>query len=331
MTLSIPETKRLQGASTGCAAPRVSIVVPAYNRERFLSATLDSALAQTFRDWELVVFDDGSTDATFDIAVSYANRDVRIRAERGPNGGVAAARNRGYAATDPRSEFVIFLDSDDVWDTGALETLVDQLELHPSYSSAHCVARCIDTAGRQPDGDGLETWMRYRTELRAGQITQLDPDEPTTFAAVVRENWIVTPGTHLIRRKVLDMVGEFDAATDPADDWDMAIRISRVGDIGFVDRPLLSWRQHPNSLTAVSPRWRRAHFRVRSKTLTDRTNTPSQATAARLAYVGGCRASWWAARRGARDRQYRHAAKQCAVAFYQSLQYLKAEVALRVR
>jgi glycosyltransferase involved in cell wall biosynthesis len=309
----------------------VSIVVPAFNRERFLPATLDAVLAQSLPEWELVVFDDGSTDATFDIAVRYADRDNRIRAARGPNRGVAAARNRGYAATDGRSEFVIFLDSDDIWDSVALETLVEALELHPEHSSAHFVARCIDAAGRELDSDDLNTWMRSRTELRNGRIVPLDPDEPTTFGALVRENWLVTPGTHLIRRKVLDMAGEFDVATDPADDWDMAIRVSRFGEIGFVDRPLLRWRRHPSSLTTSSPRWRRAHFRVRSKTLADHRNTEAQLRAARLAYIGGCRAAWQAAGQGACARDYRHAAKQSASALYQSVLYVRAEVARRVQ
>lgn len=265
-------------------SPRISIVVPAYNRERYLGPTLDSVLTQTFSAWEVVVFDDGSTDGTMGVAERYAAAHPRIRCAGGPNEGVASARTRGFRLTDPRSEFVIFLDSDDLWLPDTLETLVGVLEAHPGYSSSHGTACCVDADGRPIAGDDLEDRARERVGIRGGRLQTLAFDLPTTFAELAWHNWILTPGTHLIRRAVLERVGGFDPATDPADDWDMAVRVSRHGDIGFVDRPVIRWRRHPHTLTMTSPRWKRAYFLAREKMLRDPENTPEQRRVARAAY-----------------------------------------------
>jgi cellulose synthase/poly-beta-1,6-N-acetylglucosamine synthase-like glycosyltransferase len=271
-----------RGARAG--APRVSVVIPAYNRAHIIGCTIESVRAQTFDQWELVVFDDGSTDETFDVARGYAERDPRINVGRGPNGGVAMARNRGFELSTACSEFVTFLDSDDLWDCDALETLVGVLDSHPEYVGVHALARCIDDAGRPIPGDDLEQLSRSRRGFRDGRLVAIDPHEPTTFGELVHHNWIVTPGTQLLRRTILARVGGFDPRTDPADDADLAIRVSRHGDIGFVDRSILQWRRHPETLTNTSSRWGTAALRVRAKTLTDLSNTPAQLQAMRMAY-----------------------------------------------
>jgi glycosyltransferase involved in cell wall biosynthesis len=312
-------------------APRLSVVVPAFNRERYLGAAIDSVRAQTFEDWELVVFDDGSTDGTVEVARRYADKDARIRVASGPNGGVASARNRGWAATDSRSEFVIFFDSDDVWEPDALATLVGVLDDHPEYVSAHSLARSIDGEGQPLAGDDLAERSRLRRGYRGRHLTTLEPDQPTTFADLAIHNWILTPGTQLIRRRVLTLVGPFDVETDPADDWDLAVRVSRHGDSGFVDRPLLQWRRHDNTLTNTSPRWRRAYFLVRRRMLTDPSNTPEQTQAARLAYGAANRAAAREARTLVADRCYRAAGRQSLKAGHQYLLYLRADLPTRLR
>jgi cellulose synthase/poly-beta-1,6-N-acetylglucosamine synthase-like glycosyltransferase len=271
-----------EGEHTG---PRVSVVVPAFNRERFVGLTIDSVRRQTFRDWELVVFDDGSTDDTLAVARTFADGDRRIRVGHGPNGGVASARNRGLAMTDSTTEFVSFLDSDDLLEPEAIQTLVGELDNHPEYVAVHGLARCIDDDGTLVPNDTLPEHMRNRCAFQEGHVVGLQPHEPTTFGALVYQNCIVTPGTALIRRDVLRLVGEFDTTTDPCDDADLTIRASRHGGIGFVDRTLLRWRRHPDTLSHTSPRWRSAALRVRAKALVDLSNTPAQLGAARMAYL----------------------------------------------
>jgi glycosyltransferase involved in cell wall biosynthesis len=265
--------------------PRVSIVVPAYNSEAYLANTLDSVLAQSFNDWELIVYDDGSTDGTGLICDQYASSDPRIRAIHGANVGVAEARNAGYAASDPNSEFVIFLDNDDVWVPDALETLVAILDENSAFVSSHSVARCIDENGDQPPLDDLEDRMRDRLGFRGRDVVALMPHEPTTFADLAYANWIVTPGLHLMRRASLNAVGVFDPATVPCDDYDLSVRLSRRGPIGFTSRSLLHWRRHPEAQSYQSSNWSLAVLEVLHKMLNDPTNTSAQKRVARRGYM----------------------------------------------
>ena len=266
-------------------SPRVSIIVPAYNGEKYLGRTLDSVVAQTVTDWELIISDDGSTDETSAIAARHANDDRRIRVVTAANGGVARARNRGLGATDPGSEFVILLDQDDKWLPDALEVMMVELEARADLVSAYGLARCIDGDDAPVPGDDLADLMRERLEYRGWHLTAVAPHEPTTFAALIHHNYPTTPGAQLVRRSVMDHVGPFDPDTVPGDDWDMSLRISRFGPIGFLDRQVLEWRRHPETQSLASPGWRQAYLRVRSKTLRAPENTPEQRRLARIGYL----------------------------------------------
>ena len=114
-----------ESSAAGAAIPpAISIVIPAYNHGRFLEDTLRSIQRQSFRHWECIVVDDGSTDGTSAIAQRYAAEDGRVRTVRIENGGESAARNHGYRLTSPESEFVTFMDSDDIWLPHALATFM---------------------------------------------------------------------------------------------------------------------------------------------------------------------------------------------------------------
>lgn len=208
-----------------------------------------------------------------------------MRIVRGVNGGVAAARNAGLAHTDPDTDLVGFLDNDDVWDERMLETLVGALDVNPDWAAAHCLASCIDEHGVQPPGDDLVDVLRHRFGFRDGRLVELGPaDGPTTFTEFAHSNWIVTPGTMLVRRRVADAVGGFDPDVVPADDWDLAVRVSRHGPVGYIDESLLRWRRHAGAQSYQSNAYRRAHLRVRHKMLVDASNSPAQTLAARRAY-----------------------------------------------
>ncbi len=101
------------------ANPLVSIITPSYNSERFVAQTIESVLAQTFGNWEMVIVNDGSKDRSPELIQGFANRDPRIRLITQPNGGSAAARNN--ALRHARGRYICFLDADDLWDPGFLE------------------------------------------------------------------------------------------------------------------------------------------------------------------------------------------------------------------
>jgi glycosyltransferase involved in cell wall biosynthesis len=310
--------------------PRVSVVIPAYNGENYLAATLDSVRAQTFEGWELVVYDDGSRDATAALVSAYAALDRRIRLVSGKNGGVAAARNRGLEVTDPRSEFVIFLDHDDVWEPDALETLVGVLDGPSGYVSSHSLARSIGEDGLPTPGDDLADWMRNRKAVEGRRVVDVPRLQPTTFAAMAVKNWVVTPGTHLIRRAVAEAAGGFDARAVPADDWDLAIRVSRMGDIGYVDRPLVGWRRHPGAQSNVSD-YGRAYFRVRRKMLSDPCNSPAQLGAARQSFVAVIRSTVRDVGQSPARQEVRAAVRDITKVGYQVVVFLSAECTVLLR
>jgi glycosyltransferase involved in cell wall biosynthesis len=262
-----------------------------YNAERFIGAAVDSVRAQTLEDWELVLFDDGSRDGTLEIARRYAESDQRIRAIRGDNGGTARARNSGLASTSPDSEFVIFLDNDDVWEPDALAVLTHALEDSPDAPAAHGLARAIDPQGQQFPADDLADSMAHRREMRNGRVVDAPAESPTTFESLVLENYPVTPGTMLVRRSVWQVLGGFAAETVPCDDWDMHLRIARRGGIVLVKKVILNWRRHPGAASNNTRRWRDAYLLVRRRSVLCQENTPAQRQAAIDAFRMTCYAA----------------------------------------
>jgi glycosyltransferase involved in cell wall biosynthesis len=127
--------------------PSISVVIPTHGG-RFLSAAVESVRAQTVSDWELVIVDDSSKDGTAEVARRLATEDPRVRVVTNPrNTGIAAARNRGLASISVGSEYVAFLDHDDVWMPEALETLRAALLASAKASAAHGMASGIDALG----------------------------------------------------------------------------------------------------------------------------------------------------------------------------------------
>ncbi len=270
-------------------APRISIVIPTYNAAAHLAATIESVRAQTFAGWELVLFDDGSSDTTVSLAEELARNDERIRVVRGGHYGVAAARNRGFQETSPGTEFVAFLDHDDVWEPIALELLVYALDLHPECPAAYGLPRSINSQGERVEGDDLPERMRQRRAILDGQYVDIPISVPTSFEAELVMNYVVTPGASLIRRQVFESLGGFAAAAVPADDWDMNLRIARRGGFTFVNHVILNWRRHPGAFSYISKRNRRARLAVWQRTIQSEENTPPQRQAAWSALYGDLR------------------------------------------
>lgn len=260
---------------------RISIVTPAYNAEEFLSDTLESVLAQSFADWELVIVDDGSRDKTGEIAQRYQTRDRRIRAVRKENGGVANARNFGYLQTNLSSEFIIFLDHDDTWKPNALARLLEALENSPDAVAAHALARQTDLAGNPTGAPGGTIYSYERRKVVEKSIVTCSRTEPTTFACMICDCAISTPGVVLIRRAAFEKINRgdgiyFDQSVASGDDWDAWLRLSLHGDFTFVDEVLLNWRQHADNGSKSEHVTFAAESKVRQKMATWPELTPEQ-------------------------------------------------------
>ncbi len=109
--------------------PAVSVIMAAYNVEAYLTAAMSQCARQTFRDFELIVIDDGSTDQTYKLALENAAGDPRVRVLQKTNGGISSARNVGLQVAT--GDLIALLDSDDIWDPQFLQAQVDLLARHP--------------------------------------------------------------------------------------------------------------------------------------------------------------------------------------------------------
>jgi hypothetical protein len=128
-------------------APKVTIVVPAYNATATLPATMDSLLAQSFHDFEIVLVDDGATDGTAELCAGYARAEPRVRVVAQSNRGLAGARNTGIAAA--RGRYIGFCDADDLWCEGKLAAHVAHLDSAPHVGISFSGSAMIDGAGRR--------------------------------------------------------------------------------------------------------------------------------------------------------------------------------------
>src|SRR5262245_17224568 len=170
-------------------APRVSVVVTAYNQQHYVTATIRSVLDQTFRDYEIIVVDDGSTDETFQELRRFGNQ---LRLERQANQGVAGARNAGVRCAG--GDYVAFLDGDDIW-------LPDKLERQVRAAAANPQSGLVAVDGVQFSGDEVRFESLYPPKFRA----QFDGDAPLTVAcyqSFLHRNIISTTSQVLIPRKV---------------------------------------------------------------------------------------------------------------------------------
>jgi glycosyltransferase involved in cell wall biosynthesis len=204
------------------------VVIPTYNRAAYLPQAIDSALAQSVTDREIVVVDDGSTDGTAPILAAYAGR---IRAVRQENAGEAAARNRGVR--EANGTWIAFLDSDDLWEPEALATLLRAAGEHPEAGLVAMRARAI----RQ---DGTPTG-------RIHGKTSPGPYFSTRSILCGDAGGILMP---MVRRELLLAEGGFDEALASATDCDMWLRLSFRTTLVGVPDPLLRVRTHPENLSA---------------------------------------------------------------------------------
>jgi glycosyltransferase involved in cell wall biosynthesis len=209
--------------------PRISVVIPAYNHAAYLPQAIDSVLRQTLPPAEIVVVDDGSTDATPAVLAAYAGR---IRIVRQANAGLPAARNRGTA--EAGGDWLAFMDADDAWEPDRLAAMVAFLRGHPDL-------RVVATAARVMTASGMPTG----SILPRGAVR----DRITTVDLLTDDKGSINSGGVLVERRELLATGGFDPSLTAVEDCDMWLRLSCRGPIGFVPRPLLLYRVHAANMS----------------------------------------------------------------------------------
>ena len=204
---------------------QVSVIIPCYNQARFLGEAIDSVLAQTFRNYEIIVVDDGSTDDTRLTAESFD----QVRYLRQINCGLASARNVGLKSSN--GNYVVFLDADDRLLRNALQDGIEALKARPDCAFAYGHVNLIAS-----DGSPLPTPRQI-------------PVRENHYLELLRHNYIWTTGAVLYRRKVLESVGAFNVSLSGSADFDLNARITRVFPVCCADTAALEYRRHNESMS----------------------------------------------------------------------------------
>jgi glycosyltransferase involved in cell wall biosynthesis len=201
--------------------PRITVVLPVFNHERYIEQALRSLSAQDYTDFQIVAVNDGSTDDS--LAILNRHR-AHIQVIESIHQGPAAARNQALRATE--SELVAFMDADDLCRPDRLRLEVERLE-HAELDLVASTLSFIDADGNALPG----TW------------TCPDGSARQYWGALLERNWIGTPSV-LVRREALNDVGLFDETFTHAEDYDLWLRIGRTRKIGYVEAPLVQCRRH---------------------------------------------------------------------------------------
>jgi GT2 family glycosyltransferase len=208
--------------------PRVTVLVPVRDGERWLRTAIDSVLTQSVSDFELLVVDDGSRDSTPDLLAEYARQDSRVRILQQPAQGVASALNRGIGAA--RGPFIARLDVDDVALPGRLARQIRFLDEHPEVVL-------------------LGSWA-VRINENDRSVGYLMP--PTRHAAIMRALARDNPFIHssvMYRTAAVQRLGGYRPSFEAAEDYDLWLRLSEVGKFANLAKPLIRYRHHEKNIT----------------------------------------------------------------------------------
>lgn len=248
-------------------SPRLSVLVPVRNGLPYLEASLDSILAQSFADFELVVVDDGSADGSRDVAASTG--DPRVRVVDGGGRGVAHALNVALGAA--RGELVARQDADDLSAPGRLARQVEYLDRHPDITLVASRASFVDEAGAAID----TPWTRAVEQRWDAALT------PDAIAALMPLTCCLVHGSVMARRAALVAAGGYDERS-PVEDYDLWLRLLPEHRFAKLDERLYCYRVHPAQVTA-SLGTRQAEHAVAAKLRYLRRLVPALPRRARLA------------------------------------------------
>lgn len=221
--------------------PLVSVVLAAYNADRFISQTLESVLSQTYGNLEVIVVDDGSTDRTREIADQYARSDSRVRAFSQSNRGPCEARNFGIGHA--RGEYIASIDADDIWHPEKLQQQVEVFSENPSNIGL------------------VYTWSAYMDEngsFTGGGCTSVE--EGDVYVKLLCVNFIGNGSAALIRRSCIEQCGSYRDRFASSEDKELFVRIAECYDFKVVPRYLVGYRQVKGSLSRQIERLERSHL-----------------------------------------------------------------------
>jgi glycosyltransferase involved in cell wall biosynthesis len=213
--------------------PAVSVIMNCYNGEKYLREAIDSIYAQTYTDWEIVFWDDASSDGSAEIAKSY---DSRLRYFKGKKA-ISLGQARNWALEKAEGEFIAFLDQDDLW-------MPDKLEMQiPLFQADDEIGIVIADEYLFNDNEAIVSQMYLKKKPPTGYV----------FRELLK-SYFISLGTATIRRRALEhLTYWFDERFTMIEESDLFIRIAYTWKLVYVDKPLGKWRMHKDSWTFSNP------------------------------------------------------------------------------
>lgn len=196
---------------------KVSVIIPTYNCGAYITYAIDSALRQTYKDFEIIVVDDGSTDNTKELLKPYIESS-KIRYIYQENNGSASARNAGIL--NSQSENIAFLDADDEWLPEKLKKQIEYFDKNPIYDLVYCNAKIINDNG---DEKGIYIKQKYFS-IKTNEMSKM----------LLLKNFIPFSSI-IIKRPCIDKIGLFNPTIKGSEDYDFLLRISAKYNIGYLD------------------------------------------------------------------------------------------------
>ncbi len=206
----------------------ISVVIPAFNGEKTIEATIQSVLQQTYSNFEIIVINDGSEDRTLEL-IKQIN-DSRLKVFSYTNAGLAASRNRGIK--NAKGEFIAFLDADDLWTKDKLEKQLEALQNNPQAAVAYSWTDYIDEA---------DNFLYPGCHIIANK---------NIYEQLLVKNILENGSNPLIRSSALVEIGGFDESLSKAEDWDLYLRLAAKYQFITVPSPQILYRLSANSMSA---------------------------------------------------------------------------------
>ena len=245
----------------------ISVIIPAYNARRTILSTIESVQQQTFKDLEIIVIDDGSSDRTSELLATVI--DERLKVYSYPNGGLPIARNRGI--THARGEYISFIDADDLWTKDKLEKQLAALQANPkagvaySWIVAMVEAKRVDTQRSSLEmsiseqnwldfGESGVKLLQSGVESASGNFAFVSGEKVTftgdIYSQLLLRNFVGNGSNILARREAIDLVGEFDPSLKSCEDWDYYLRLAAKFHFALVPEPQILYRKTAGTMTS---------------------------------------------------------------------------------
>jgi glycosyltransferase involved in cell wall biosynthesis len=248
--------------------PKVSVITPCFNSARYVGSTIDSVQAQTLRDWEHVVVDDGSTDDSAAVIAAHALPEARLRLIRQPNRGVSSARNAGFRACGADSEYLLFLDADDCLHPSMLDAMTRYLDDRPEVGMVYCEPLFIDSEGALLPNQ-TRFLPRY-VPTRLGLRRLPDEHAETPFVSIFCLAGII-PSVTVIRRSVYESTPGWDETFGQHyEDTDVFLHVALLSKVHYSPQQLVYHRRHGSQSTAEVGKFASQELKLYEKWLTRR-------------------------------------------------------------